>query len=230
MISVVVPARNAASGLADCLACLRVARGSGLIEEVIVVDGGSTDATPAIAQTHGAVLLRSPPGRGRQMHVGALQARGAWLLFLHGDVMLEEGWEAEAQDFLARYGAAAETAAVFRFALRDDSRRARWLERLVAWRCRRLGLAYGDQGLLVARSFYHALGGFEPLELMEDVEMIRRIGRRRLMLLRSRARSDARRYRREGFVARGMRNGILVSLYLLGVSAHRLARFYEGRG
>ena len=231
MISVIIPVRNAAGGLADCLAGLGRARNSGLIREILVVDGGSTDATAQIAEAGADRLLHAKPGRARQMHAGVLQAAGDWLLFLHGDVVLEAGWEAEAEAFARRHGADAAVAAAFRFALRDDTRRARLLERLVAWRCRWLGLAYGDQGLLLPRNFYEKLGGFAMLEFMEDVEMMRRIGRRRLALLRSRAVSDAVRYRNDGFLARSSRNVALTSLYLLGVPASRLAGFYaSGRG
>ena len=229
MISVIIPVRNAAAGLADCLASLSQGRDSGLIGEIVVVDGGSTDATAQIAEAGADRLLQAPPGRARQMRAGAVQAAGDWLLFLHGDVVLEAGWEAEVQAFLALQGKDATVAAAFGFALRDDTPKARLLERLVAWRCRWLGLAYGDQGLLLPRKFYENLGGFAMLEFMEDVEIIRRIGRRRLALLNSRAASDAARYRNDGFLARCSRNAVLTSLYLLGVPAARLAGFYASK-
>ena len=232
MLSVIIPTRNAASGLADCLASLNSEGKNGLIHEILIVDGGSTDATESIAANSAAKLIRSEPGRARQMHAGALQAEGDWLLFLHADVILESGWEKEARDLLARHRRDAQRdvqcAAAFRFALRHASYKARLLEHLVAWRCRWLGLAYGDQGLLLPRSFYFALGGFAMLEFMEDVEMMRRIGRRRLILLHSKAQSDAQRYQNDGFLARCTRNGMLVVLYLLGVPAGRLAAFYAG--
>ena len=227
MFSVIIPTRNAERGLSDCLDSLLHARQDGLIEEVIIVDAGSVDASVAVAERHGCVSLSSPAGRARQMHAGAGRASASWLLFLHADVILETGWEKEVRDFILRHDADARIAAAFRFALRHSSKKARVLERIVSLRCRWLALPYGDQGLLIPADFYHALGGFAVLPLMEDVDLIRRIGSKRLALLRSRAYSDAVRYENDGFLARMARNTALTSLFLLGVPANRLANFYE---
>ena len=124
------------------------------------------------------------------MIAGAEAASGQWLLFLHADTVLQAGWRSEAAQFMAEPGHETR-AAVFRFALDDGSRWARWLEKAVAWRGRALCLPYGDQGLLIHRGFYHSLGGFRPLPLMEDVDLIRRIGCGRLRVLRSAALTSA---------------------------------------
>lgn len=229
MISVIMPTLNAEDGLAASLESLRPGQESGLVAEILVVDGGSSDSTISIIRSSDARILTSPPGRAPQMHEGALQASGEWLLFLHADVILETGWEIEAGDFLARHGRNCEIAAAFGFSLRDCSWKARLLEQIVAWRCRWFGLAYGDQGLLIPRYFYLSLGGFAMLPLMEDVEMARRIGRARLALLRCKAKSDAHRYRSDGFLARTTRNALLLVLYLLGTAPERLAQFYSTR-
>ena len=120
----------------------------------------------------------------------------------------------------------AERAAVFRLALDDPDRRARRIERLANWRTRTLGLPYGDQGLLLSRAFYQALGGFRPLVLMEDVDLARRIGRRRLVVLEHSATTSADRYRRDGWLRRPARNLALLSAYFLGVPPRVLNRFY----
>ena len=229
MLSVILPTLNAEKGLPHTLRALRPGQTSGLVGEVIIVDGGSTDATPTIATENNYTLLSSPAGRARQMHHGALHAKGDWLLFLHADVILQEGWEVETQNFLNQHGTAAKIAAVFRFALRDASWRARLIERGVFWRCKWLALPYGDQGLLIPSAFYRNLGGFALLPLMEDVEIMRRITGKRLVLLRSEARSDAARYQSDGFLSRSCRNILLTTFYLLGVPAQRLASFYTGR-
>jgi hypothetical protein len=110
--------------------------------------------------------------------------------------------------------------------LDDRSRAARRVERLVAWRCRRLGLPYGDQGLLIHRDLYREVGGFRAIPLMEDVDLARRIGRKRLLMLEADALTSAVRYRRDGFWLRPLRNLTLLGLYWLGVPPERLVRWY----
>jgi hypothetical protein len=138
---------------------------------------------------------------------------------------LEPGWSRIAVRFIAD-SANRERAGVFRFALDDPARAARRLERMVAWRCRVLGLPYGDQGLLIARPFYDRLGGFRPLPLMEDVELVRRIGRARLAFLSARAITSAARYRREGWLLRSARNLSCLALYFFGVPPRLIRRLY----
>jgi hypothetical protein len=117
-------------------------------------------------------------------------------------------------------------AAAFRFALDDFSPQARRLERIVAWRANALALPYGDQGLLINREFYLSLGGFRALPLMEDVDLVRRIGRRRLVILPISARTSAARWRSQGWTARSLRNLTCLSLYYLGVPLRLLHRLY----
>jgi hypothetical protein len=100
---------------------------------------------------------------------------------------------------------------------------------MAAWRARRLGLPYGDQGLLIGRAFLESLGGYPPLPLMEDVALVRRIGRRRLDALAADAVTSAARYRREGYVARPLRNLFCLGLYFAGVPPAAIRRLY-GRG
>ena len=117
-------------------------------------------------------------------------------------------------------------AGYFDLALDDEAPAARRLERVVAWRCRALGLPYGDQGLLIARGLYDAVGGFAPIPLMEDVDLARRLGRHRLAPIAAQAVSSARRYRRDGYLRRSLRNLLCLSLYFAGVSPARIARLY----
>ena len=224
MISVVIPALNAADHLVPTLTALIEASMRGLVREVIIADGGSSDDTRAIADDAGAVFLTSEKGRGRQLAAGAGVARGPFLLFLHADTVLAQGWEHEAMRFIRAHGEG--KAAYFRFALDETRRRGRFLEWMVAWRCRLFALPYGDQGLLVSKSLYEATGGFRPLALMEDVDLIKRLTRRRLVALDSRATTSAARYRRDGYVRRPMRNLLILGLWKLGVSPERLARLY----
>jgi rSAM/selenodomain-associated transferase 2 len=195
------------------------------VGEIIVVDCGSDDHTVAIARSRGARTILAPRGRGAQMAAGANAAQGEWLLFLHADTVLEPSWHQEAEDFMFEDGSRMK-AAVFRFALDEESPQARRLEWLVAWRVRSLALPYGDQGLLIHRDFYRELGGFRPLSLMEDVDFVRRIGGRRLTLLRSAARTSAARWRRDGWTRRSVGNLCCLTLYFMGVPPAMIGRLY----
>ena len=224
-LTIVIPTLNAGEVLAVTLDALAEADAAGLSPDVVIVDGGSSDETVRCAAARGARVVHAPPCRGGQLAAGAAAASGAWLLFLHADTRLEQGWAQVVSRFIAD-PANRERAGVFRFALDDPGRTARRLERLVAWRCRALGLPYGDQGLLIARPFYDSLGGFRPLPLMEDVELVRRIGRKRLALLPARAITSAARYRREGWWLRSARNLSCLALYFLGLPPRLIHRLY----
>jgi hypothetical protein len=118
-------------------------------------------------------------------------------------------------------------AGYFAFALDDRSPAARRLERIVAWRSRALALPYGDQGLLIARALYDRAGGFRAIPLMEDVDLVRRLGRRRLAPLGVPLYASARRYRRDGYVGRMLRNMLCLSLYFMRVPPRRIVRIYR---
>jgi glycosyltransferase involved in cell wall biosynthesis len=130
MISVVIPTLNAEATLGQTLAALVSAAVDGLVREVIVVDGGSSDRTAEIVDQAGANLVRGSGGRGHQLAAGAAQARFPWLLFLHADTTLASGWEHDASAFMGRVdtGGRPLAAAAFRFALDDAGARPRVLE------------------------------------------------------------------------------------------------------
>ena len=220
MLSIIIPTWQAAAELPATLACLD----GGC--EIVISDGGSTDGTPDIATAAGLRVIDGPRGRGAQLAVGARSATGDWFLFLHADTRLGSGWREHVEAFAADPRNSGH-AAVFRFALDDGSPAARRLERLVAWRTRVLGLSYGDQGLLMSRAFYNEIGGFSALPLMEDVDMVRRIGRRRLTVLDIAAVTSAARFRESGYLRRSLRNLFCLGLYLLGVAPQRIERIYR---
>jgi rSAM/selenodomain-associated transferase 2 len=224
LLSIVIPTLNAADSLPGTLASLGEARIAGLAHEIVVSDGGSNDGTVEIARQAGARVVIGARGRGAQLARGAEAANGGWLLFLHADTRLAPGWLAPVRAFM---GSGETRAAYFRFALDDSHPAARRIEALVRWRCARLALPYGDQGLLIARKSYDAIGGFRPLPLMEDVDIVRRLGRRNLVPLDHLAITSAQRYRRDGWWARPSRNLVCLSLYFLGVPPSRLHRLYR---
>lgn len=223
LVSVVIPTLNAAGELPATLAALG---GASPVREIIVADGGSEDETIAIATAAAARVVAAPRGRGSQLAAGAAGTSGDWLLFLHADCRPAAGWQAAVAAFMAAPGASGR-AGYFAFALDDDRAAARRLERIVAWRCRTIGLPYGDQGLLIARALYDAVGGFAAIPLMEDVDLVRRLGRGRLVPLAVPAYSSARRYRTGGYIRRPLRNLFCLSLYFAGVPPRRIAQLYQ---
>ena len=222
-LSVVIPALDAAATLPATLAALGAAPA-----EIILVDGGSRDGTPALAAAAGATLLTAPRGRGGQIAAGIAAAGQPWLLLLHADTRLAPGW-AEAVAGLLADPASAARAWHFRFILDDAAPAARRLERAVAWRCRVLGLPYGDQGLLIHRDLLAAVGGMRPLPLMEDVDLVRRLGRRRIGGIPVDAVTSAARWREQGYLARSARNLACLALWFLGAKPATIRRLYAGR-
>jgi rSAM/selenodomain-associated transferase 2 len=220
---VVIPTLNAAETLPQVRTALRSAP---LITEIVVADGGSVDETTAVAEQAGMRVVAAGRGRGTQLAAGAAAASSDWLLFLHADCAPMPGWTAAVAAFIATPQAAG-CAGYFDLAFDDPAPAARRLERIVAWRCRFLALPYGDQGLLISRTLYDAVGGFAPLPLMEDVDLARRLGRHRLARIGAGCLASARRYRRDGYWRRPLRNLLCLSLYFAGLPPERIVALYR---
>ena len=225
MLSIIIPTLNSNLSLGRTLDAIAAAK-SKIACEVIVADGGSIDETRFTATKGEAIFLEFQRGRGRQLADGAAAAAGDWLLFLHADTRLGAGWAPAVEAFIADPENRLR-AGYFRFALDDEATAARLLEYAVAGRSRLLGLPYGDQGLLISRGFYESLGGFKRIPLMEDVDMVRRIGRRHLEALDVVALTSAERYRRDGYLRRPLRNLFCLGLYSVGVSPKRIDTLYR---
>jgi len=215
-VSVIIPTLDEATRVG---AAIRSARGA---DEVIVVDGGSSDGTVAEAAAAGAVVLRSEACRGAQLDLGARAARGTWLVFLHADTRLEAGWT-EALLGLPEHVAGG----AFRFAVDSPRHVYRWIERAVALRCRLFRLPYGDQAIFAHREAYEGAGGYPPLPLMEDVAFVRRLAHvGRLAFPSPRAITSARRWERRGVLRATVENWTLLGLYAAGYPPVRLFRTY----
>jgi rSAM/selenodomain-associated transferase 2 len=219
----VVPVLNEQENLRRLL---REVTGLGLPYEVIVADGGSSDATTRVASELGAHVVSSARGRGSQLRAGIAHARGRWLMVLHADVSLDDAALAAARRFLEANQL--ERFAVWPLQLDGTGAWLRVLERGAALRGRVLGLPYGDQGLVVARGLYERVGGYADIPIMEDVALVRALARcGTLTWLGAPLRASARRYEREGRVRRTLLNLGLVTLFAAGVAPQRLARWYR---
>ena len=222
VLTIIIPTLNAAERLPACLTALEC--GADLIANVVIVDGGSSDDTIAYAKQYDAQIIKSQRGRGHQLNLGGAQARSDWLLFLHADTVLSSNWPQQVKDHVQNRP---KQPASFRLRFDADNRSARWVEALVAWRCRWLGLPYGDQGLLISRKLYEAAGGYPKRKIMEDVALIHALRPVKPTLLDANALTCARRYGKRSFAWRSLRNLALLSCYFLGASDDWLARMYE---
>ncbi|MCB2186604.1 MAG: TIGR04283 family arsenosugar biosynthesis glycosyltransferase [Deltaproteobacteria bacterium] len=222
-LAVLIPALNEEAALPSCLA--RVAAGGA--DLVVVADGGSADATRAVAARAGALVLSCPRGRARQMNAAARLATAEYLLFLHADTLLPPGWAAEVRRVLADPGVAA---GAFTFRLDQRPASLRFIELAVALRCRLAGLPYGDQGLFLRREDFQQLGGFPDQPIMEDWELVRRLGRQgRVVISPLPAVTSARRWQELGLARTTFLNYLVPMLYHLGLEPARLRRLYDRR-
>jgi rSAM/selenodomain-associated transferase 2 len=218
-VSIIIPTWNEADGIARTISELRRQKP----HEIIVVDGGSTDAT--IEQARGADrVLISAPGRAFQMNAGAATASGEHLLFLHADCRLEAG----ALDAIERT-LAKPTVLAGCFAMRVDADGwgFRSIDACATARVRWTGIVYGDQGLFLRRADFIRLGGFPPIRFMEDVFLSRQMARRgRVVVVNKKIFVSPRRWRKVGLAPQTLRNWTLTALALAGVSPDRLAERY----
>ncbi len=225
-VSAVIPTLEAAGRIGPCLAALAEGAVEGVLREVVIADGGSSDAIAEVAEAVGARLVTAPRGRGTQLRAGIAEASADWLLVVHADTVLAPGWSAPV---LAHIAAGEGRAAYGRLRFESTATMARVTERWANLRSRLFAMPYGDQGLLIHRSLYDAVGGYPAQPLFEDVEIARRLGRARLAPLEVVATTSPERYEREGWMLRGARNMVIVTRYLMGGDPERLSRRYRRR-
>jgi hypothetical protein len=219
--SVIVPALNESARIVPTIS--QLCRKPRL--EVIVVDGGSSDGTPVMAQACGAQVLAARPPRGLQMNAGAALAGGATLIFLHADTRLPEGFENQVRQTLARPRV---IAGAFRLQIAGSQQGLRTIERVANWRSRFLQLPYGDQALFLRRDAFWQMGAFAPLPIMEDFDFIRRLRRTgRIGLADGHVRTSPRRWLQVGVTKSWLINQAIIAAYFMGVAPERLAAWYR---
>ena len=221
-LSIIMPVLDEAAEVEAALSALAFFRARGV--EIVVVDGGSSDATPELARPLADRVIAAPRGRSLQMNTGAAVAQGDVLLFLHADTRLPENADRLVLDGLARSGRT-----WGRFDVRIDGG---GLLRVVAaamnLRSRLTGIATGDQALFVTRAAFESAGGFPPIALMEDVALsarLRRIGRP--CALHARATTSARRWRAQGTLRTVLLMWRLRLRFFFGADPAKLARVYD---
>ncbi|ERN40710.1 glycosyltransferase involved in cell wall biogenesis [Rubidibacter lacunae KORDI 51-2] len=223
-LSVIIPALNEADGLEKTLASAIVPN-AGI--EVIVADGGSTDATVAIARAQGVrVVVHGRAGRAQQMNAGAAVAAGEILLFLHADTCLPEDYAACVRTALVPSDA---IAGAFELGIDAPGIGLRCIEWGVWQRSHWLQLPYGDQALFLRAADFRALGGFPPLPILEDLELVRQLRRQgRVAIVPQRVLTSGRRWQEFGIVRTTLLNQAILAGRALGVPPARLARWYCG--
>jgi rSAM/selenodomain-associated transferase 2 len=220
-LSIVVPALDEALGLPALLGALQPLRDQGC--EVVVVDGGSRDATLEVAAPLADTVLVSPRGRGTQMNAGARAARGDVLLFLHADTRLPPG----AVEAVLGALAGGRDWGRFDVEIGGRHRLLRLVARLMSWRSRLTGIATGDQAIFVRRRRFEEAGGFPEIPLMEDVALstiLRRASRP--ACLRLRVVTSGRRWEARGVVRTILLMWWLRLLFWLGRDPASLGRRY----
>jgi len=219
-LAIVIPALGEAAQLAATIAS---ARGPA-VAECIVVDGGSRDASVAVARAAGALVIDAPRGRARQMNAGAVRATADVLLFLHADTRLPPGFDAAV---LAALRDAAVVGGRFDVRFAPNSALLALTAALMNRRSRLTGIATGDQAVFVRRSVFEAMGGFADEPLMEDVAFTRALKRRgRIACLRQRVTTSSRRWQSDGPLRTILLMWWLRFLYWRGVSPTQLKRRY----
>lgn len=222
-LSIIVPVLDEASSIEAALAALAPCRAQGA--EVIVVDGGSGDATRTLAAAHADAVLEAPRGRAAQMNAGARASRGAVLLFLHADTSLPQGAMRTVLEALARTGA---RWGRFDVAIEGRGPLLALVAGMMNARSRLTGIATGDQAMFARREEFEAAGGFPAIPLMEDVALSEALNRRSPPLcLRERVVTSGRRWKRRGTLGTIVLMWRLRLAYALGADPHRLARRYD---
>ena len=227
-LSVIIPTLNEAAVLPSTLEHLQQAASRpGSEIEIIVADGGSHDQTRQLARSFGATVIEATRGRAAQLNAAAAEARGQALLFLHADTVPPRDFPVLIFQTLAD-----PTTVAGAFSLQIDAAGAllRLLERGANLRARLLGLPYGDQGIFLNKRVFEEMGGFPPLPIMEDFQLVRWLARRGRVVIRpEKARTSARRWRQHGVLRTFLINQVMVLGFWLGISPDRLARFYRNQ-
>ena len=219
-LSVVIPTLNAEQVLPSTLESLMEGVFAGVIGDLVIVDGGSSDATNTIAKEVGATFLEATPSRGGQIFAGVSACKCDWVLILHADSRLSQGWA-------ELIPAAPDSERAYYFQLQFDAVgiAAWWVAKWANLRSKIFALPYGDQGILIHKSLLISVGGYPTAPLMEDVILARTLGRR-LTAVPITITTSAEKYIAQGWLRRGFLNVALLLQFLLGKTPEALYKKY----
>ncbi len=220
-ISIIIPALNEAATIGRTLSHLNGVDNL----EVIVVDGGSCDATSELARFRGAKVIQSNPGKAIQMNTGAATAAGDILVFLHADTLLPEGFRHQIVATLNQRGVAA---GAFRLSIDSPAAGIRFIECMANLRSRFLQLPYGDQALFMKKSLFDRIGGFPQMQIMEDFILVRRLKHKgKIVIVPKAVVTSPRRWLHLGILRTWLINQLIIMAYYLGLPSERLTRIYR---
>ncbi len=223
-LTIIIPTLNAAAALPATTDALLEGITDGLISELVISDAGSTDQIQDVAEELGAKLVTGAKGRGLQIARGLDTATTPWLLILHADTHLSDGWAATALNHMEHHR---NDAGWFQLEFRATGLMPKLVARGANLRARLFDLPYGDQGLLIHRDLLSATGGYPTLPIMEDVAVARQL-KGKLRPLDAQARTSAERYEAEGWARRSLKNLSLLARYKIGAKSETLIAKYDG--
>ena len=223
-LSVIIPVLRESDQLSDLLKTL-AAGACGVPHEVIVVDGDPLGGTIRDIADPRVITLIARKGRAGQMNAGALRASGDVLLFLHADTRLPCGAFGKMMKALDDGGV---IGGAFDLGIDDERRIFKIIGRAASWKHRLTRVPYGDQAIFMRRSYFTALGGYPVIPIMEDVELMKRVKRKggRIAILPDAVTTSSRKWKTDGIAYTIIRNWFIQTLYLMGIPAHQLVKFY----
>lgn len=225
MISIIVPVLNERKHINRFISELFTLAGIDNCE-VIVVDGDIEDATVNSIKDKRVISVTSGRGRGKQMNAGAKAAKGEIVLFLHADTVLPTGAIEAIEKCLAD---PKNIAGAFELSIDSDRLIYKWIVFWARVRYKYFGLPYGDQGIFIRKDYFESIGRFGEIEIMEDVDLVRRIKKQgdKMCILPEKVRTSARRWEKEGAFYGSLRNAMLLILFYAGVKPERLIKYYK---
>ena len=195
-------------------------------QNIIIVDGYSKDLTQNICKKYKTQFFTSKTNRGMHLKLGGEKAGTNWIFFLHADSILQNDAIDKIAEFISidknNYKAAA-----FKLKFNQKKIYASCLSKIVFFRSKYFKLPYGDQGLIISKTFYNKIGGFKPLPIMEDVEIVKNIGFKNIQILDSYIITDSIRYKNQGWLIRPLINLYCLSLYFLGFNINYINKIYK---
>jgi len=223
--SIIVPVFHEGQRINDLIEYLNRLDSDGNVE-IIIVDGAREEDTLRTIQSSNVIKISSGQGRAKQMNAGASIARGDILIFLHADTELPIHALKKIGSFIeqAEYAGGA-----FDLGIKSDKFIFKVIGKISSFRSRLSRIPFGDQAIFIRREYFNKIGGYKEIPLMEDVELLRRIKKSgdRIQIFYDRVMTSPRRWEKEGVIYCTLRNWILQTLYLLGVSPEKLTNFYK---